>query len=127
MIGQTPRSRAIERTKVENSHVVYIVREGDEIVYIGRTVNLLRRMKQHAVTAGWHSDTITIETEEYADYHEAHTRERSLIWNYRPRGNRQCNPDYHGNCFTFEGSQEPTRRERRGAALRAVVEARRSA
>lgn len=126
MIGQTPRSRAIGRTKAENSHVVYIVREGDEIVYIGRTVNLLRRMKQHAISAGWYSDTITVETEEYADYHEAHTRERSLIWNYRPRGNRQCNPDYHGNCVTAEGDPGPSRRERREAALRAVREARSS-
>jgi len=126
MTGQTSRSAALSRTLETSSHTVYIVRaEDDEIVYVGRTVDLKRRMREHAKNADWHSLAIRVETEEYDDYDQAHCREYALIASYRPRGNRWGNPDYQGNCVTVAVDRDP-RRELKRASLHALREARAS-
>lgn len=70
--------------------IAYVYRlydAGDELLYVGKTVNLEQRMRSHARTKAWWPDVRRVESDEFATADLALAHEAFLITTLRPRHN----------------------------------------
>ena len=65
---------------------VYKIIEDEEIIYVGQSNNINRRLRQHVITS---RKSLNIETELIKNERERKTREKELIKKYSPELNRE--------------------------------------
>lgn len=77
---------------------VYICRNGfGEVIYVGVTAFLRDRFIMHKSASPWWCEVQSVSSEGRAESRAAGQRlERDLIKRYRPRYNKQHNPDWLG-------------------------------
>jgi hypothetical protein len=69
-------------------HGVYVCFDGEgEVLYIGRTQNLLARLRQHRITSPWFREMRSIEFTPCDGANEARTVEKSMIATFTPDAN----------------------------------------
>lgn len=64
--------------------VYSIYNSSDDLLYIGATVNLRRRMQQHRASQPWSDQIHRVEIEECPSLRHAHEREKELIKQRKP-------------------------------------------
>ena len=64
--------------------------ESDELLYIGRTGNLLRRIARHTIKTGWFNEVRTVRILPCASRYESVEIERREIMQHSPKYNQAC-------------------------------------
>lgn len=73
---------------IEGQHGVYVAFDGvDEVLYIGRTQNLLARLNAHRSQSAWFRQMRRVEFTPCDGPHEARALEKSMIATFRPQAN----------------------------------------
>jgi predicted GIY-YIG superfamily endonuclease len=73
---------------------VYICWADDELVYVGMSGQLGRRLASHKVRSGWWGAIDGIDVEWYPSRATAYNRELEIICRYQPWENKVNNPGY---------------------------------
>lgn len=71
-----------------NACGVYLVRNADEVIYVGSSGNIPRRISDHKRLTPWWSENLTVETIPLESRAFAYHRERELIRELTPKHNR---------------------------------------
>lgn len=71
-------------------HVVYRISDGADVIYVGCTNNLKRRLAEHRRRAEWWPLAKTCTSQGYPSRSDALVAERALIRDLSPAGNSVC-------------------------------------
>jgi len=81
---------------------VYAIVQGDDVYYIGQSVNFKARIKAHRSSKKWMSDSMEILVFPLAHRDARLTLETQLILKYRPLHNRLCRIQFRKDGTVYE-------------------------
>lgn len=86
-------SALVDTRTQDEPHIVYVLRDAtDEVLYVGCTYDLTRRIREHSRGKDWFASVVSTETEIFPNMDEAIQHEKHLIRQLKPRHNNMRYP-----------------------------------